>query len=836
MKMGEIPRVQDKELAVNNNLFLNPDRVSMPDIDLDFEDARREEVIEYCRQKYGYERVSRIITFGRMAAKNAVIDMCRVMDYPIELGRKISKLIPGGPKVTLKSTMNDSYDFRNLYNTDEDAKAVIDMAMRVEGLVRNTGVHACGTVVSSVDISDYAPEIFVYNKDTGNTDAVAGFTMGELEEIGALKMDFLGLRTESVIKESLVDIENYHGISMGVYDIPINDTKTYEYLSNAHTAGVFQLESSGMTSVITQMFQDVAEKIEEIKENVPADQQEDEIRKLGDQCFERLCCAISLYRPGPMDEIPHYIEAMLDESKVTYDTPQLEPILKNTYGVLVYQEQVMQAVKALAGFSSGGADIIRKAMGKKKTEILDEYKPYFIHGSGNAIDSHSGKPYNIKGCVANGVSEEAASIIWDKMEKFGSYAFNKSHGAAYAVITAQTAWLANYYPTIFMKANMNVYIGNPKKLKAYLGHCMQNGIKMLPPSINESVELFSLNEDATAIRFGLMGVKNVGKVSYDILNERNTRGKFVSMQNFVERMLKYQKINSRALEALIYVGALDEFEGTRAAKIAYLSEFLDIVKDDKGIDYGFDTIFDLAQEIGISDMISLKDIEIPYLDEMPKDEKYENENEYSGFYITGHPLEDYQMVMKMEQVIPSTVFAASDDDEDGEDFASTYDGLKVKIAGIVDELEEKLSKNGKSFATFDLKDMVGSIPVVAFDGTLKKFKVQEGQKVLIVGRVTKNDFGVQITAMDICPLSLADTSIKNVWLYANDDVEKSKIQRKQLMKLVAAQNTENTGSVQLHFYHKDFSFNKMYVDLNLELFNELQKIFGEKNCALRKLF
>lgn len=468
---------------------------------------------------------------------------------------------------------------------------------------------------------------------------------------------------------------------------------------------------------------------------------------------------------------------------------------------------------------------------KKKTEILDEFKPYFINGSGNALDAHTGIPYNIKGCTANGISEDAANTIWNKMEKFGSYAFNKSHGAAYAVITAQTAWLANYYPVIFMKANMNTYIGNPDKLKAYLGYCQQNGIKILPPSINESVEMFSLNSDASAIRFGLMGVKNVGKVSYDILAERNARGKFISMQNFVERMLKYQKINSRALEALIYVGALDEFDGTRAAKIAFLSDYLDIVKDDKGIEYGFDTIFDLASEIGITDMVDLKDIEIPHLDEMPKDEKFEAENEYSGFYITGHPLEDYQMVMKMEHVIPSTMFTA--DDEDGDDFASNYEGLKVKVAGIVDVLEEKLSKNGKPFATFVLKDMVGAIPVIAFDGTLKKFKVKKGQKVIITGQVSKNDFGVQIKAIDICLLSLADTSIKDVWLYASAETEKSKLQRKQLMKLVAA---HPTGSVRLHFYHKDFSFDNMYVNLNLELFNELQKIFGEKNCALRKLF
>lgn len=337
------------------------------DIDLDFDDARREEVIEYCRQKYGYDCVSRIITFGTMAAKQAVLDVARIYEYPVDFARKITKTIPSAPKTTLKKAMEESSEFCELYNTDADAKKIIDMAMKLEGLVKSTGVHACGLLVSSIPISDYAPVQYVLDNKTGKVNAVACFTMSELEAVGGLKMDFLGLKTESVINESLQDIATVYGDEYSLYDIPLQDVAVYQSLGEGKTAGSFQLESSGMTGVITQMYQDLDEKVAEIQE-LPENEQKTAMENLGKQCFERLCCAISLYRPGPMDEIPNYIAAMMDESKIRYDTPALEPILKNTYGVLVYQEQVMQTVKALAGFTSGQADLIRKASATRFAE------------------------------------------------------------------------------------------------------------------------------------------------------------------------------------------------------------------------------------------------------------------------------------------------------------------------------------------------------------------------------------------------------------------------------------------------------------------------------------
>jgi DNA polymerase-3 subunit alpha len=359
------------------------------------------------------------------------------------------------------------------------------------------------------------------------------------------------------------------------------------------------------------------------------------------------------------------------------------------------------------------------------------------------------------------------------MYEFAKYAFNKSHGAAYAVIAAQTAWLAKYHPVIFMKANMNTYIGSPKKLKYYLGQCIQNGIQMLPPSINESQQKFSLNHDATGIRFGLKGVKNVGSASISILEEQKARGRFVSLQNFIERMIKYHKLNRRALEGLIYVGALDEFEGTRAAKIAFLDEMIKIVKEDKSISDGYNTIFDLADEIGISDMVSMKDIPIPYVEEMSKDEKFAKELEFSGFYITGHPLEDYKVVLKLENVLPSSTFKTSDEDDDEDDeggnntegSVNDYIGTKVKVAGVIAGYEKKQTRSNKPMATFKLQDMVGEVSIIAFENALKQMELADGMKVIVEGYVDQNDFGIQIKANNICELTDADIAIKNVNVY-----------------------------------------------------------------------
>ena len=793
--------------------FLNPDRVSMPDIDLDFEFEYRENVIDYCRRFYGKECVSRIITFGTMAAKVAVRDMARVMGYDHGFADSIAKLIPAEPKMTLKKAFNEP-DFDAIYHSNVDARKIIDLAMKVEGLVRNTSQHACGVIISSDDISKFCPMTLATDKETGITALTTQITMTECEEIGLLKFDFLGLRTESVIKESLADIKKLYDLDLGNYDIPVNDVKVYENLAKGNTAGVFQLESDGMTSVISQLYQDVPERIEHMTE--------EECEKFGEELFERLTAGISLYRPGPLDEIPHYIEGMLNSEKVVYDTPKLESILKSTYGVLVYQEEVMLAVQVLAGFSAGQADTIRKAMGKKKQEILDEYKPYFIEGSGNKLDSHTNKPLNIKGCIANGIDRETAEKIWDKMNSFAKYAFNKSHGAAYAVVSAQTAWLAYYYPVIFLKANLNVYISNADKLKMYLSFCTRSGIKMLPPSVNHSQELFSLNEDGTAIVFGLKGVKGLDKVSKKIIEERNTRGLFTSLEDFINRMLKYQKVNIGNIQALIYVGALDEFNGTRKEKIDKLEDILDVQKVVSKSNQC--TIFDIAEEFEIVNLKDLYTFTLSNNEEFDKETLLDKENEYSGFYISGHPLDDYKMILDHAdlQHISSLVT-----DENAEMYKKQF----LKVGGMITDIEKKNTKKGGFLYTFTLKDMTGDIRCVCFEDNYKKngHKIKEKEKAVIYGKFDINDFGPQLVVDTITSLSSVSENIVAVNLFSDYDLQTARSQYIKLSQLVP----KDIGDVKLNFIRNQVVQPGIHKGkMSLQFFSELQNIFGENSCKL----
>lgn len=792
------------------------------DIDVDFEFELREQVIDYTKQKYGAECVSRIITFGTMAAKGAVLDMARVLEYPVSLARKINELIPNAPKMTIKKAMLENVELANLYNTDEDVKTIIDLALKVEGLIKNTSCHACGVIIAPDDITKFCPQTFAYDEETKTYERTTQFTMGECEEIGLLKMDFLGLRTESVIKEAITDIHAYYGVELNSYDnndIPLNDVKVYQnLLAKGDTAGVFQIEGVGITNIIKQLYEDINEKVKAIESNPLLTDEGKELAKteLGDQCFERLIAGISLYRPGPMDEIPRYVRGIQDERTISYDTPELEPILKNTYGVLVYQEQVMLTVRALAGFTAGQADNIRKGMGKKKQEILDEYKPYFIYGSGNAIDSHTNQPYNIKGCVANGIDEVVAETIWGKMESFAKYAFNKSHAAAYAVVAIQTAWLAYYYPIIFMKANLNVYKGNPDKLNFYLGNCSKMGIKVLPPSVNSSDFDFTLNDDASAIVFGLSGIKNVGKVAKGIIEEREIRGKFTSFLNFVERMLKYQQCNSRALESLAKVGALDCFGGSRKSKVDYLTTLVDIVKSEKSFEYpGQSTIYELGEEINLSDaIVDLKNIPIPNdTVEYEKKEYLSLEEEFAGFYLSGHPLNDYEDVLRKGNYMDITTLT------DSKPMGIT------EVAGLVTNVDKKYSKNNKPFVIFSLKDKASSVNCVVWSDILEQneHNIVEGTPVLLTGKVSENDFGVQFTVSSVTKLSEIKRDVKNLKVYSTEDIV---IAREQYQKAYTT-CLKYPGNVEIKFVKQLETFDLPSVNYSNELLQELQDIFTE---------
>lgn len=793
--------------------FLNPERISMPDIDLDFEFEYREQVINACRKRYGEECVSRIITFGTMAAKGAIRDMARVLGYQPSFADMIAKLIPAEPKMTIQKAFKQA-DFEELYNTNIDAKKVIDLAIQVEGLIKNTSQHACGVIISSEDISNFCPMTLSTDKETGITALTTQITMGECEEIGLLKFDFLGLRTESVIKETLSDIKKVYGKEIGNYDIPINDVNVYaNLLAKGKTEGVFQLESDGMTSVITQMYQDVPSCMKGMSER--------ELNDFGYELYERNVAAVSLYRPGPMDEISTYINGMLDPTKVVYDTPELESILNTTYGVLVYQEQVMLAVRKLAGFSQGQADEIRKAMGKKKQEILDIYKPYFINGSGRDIDPHTNKPYGIKGCVANGIDADVAEKIWNKMESFGKYAFNKSHGAAYAVICMQTAWLAYYYPILFMKANLNVYITNPDKLKMYLAFCSKNEIKMLEPSVNESEEYFSLNSDGTAIRFGLKGIKGLDKISKSIITERKN-GKFTSLENFISRMIKNQKISSGNLEALIYVGALDEFEGTRKEKIEALDKILAIQKVVSISNQG--TIFDLANEFHITNMDALYKVEFANNEEYEKNEILEKENEYSGFYISGHPLDDYKIILDYSDLVHISSLVA---DENAEIYVNSF----LRVGGMITNLVKRNTKSGGFLYTFTLKDITGDLNCVCFESKYTKNlgKIEENAKVIISGKFEINDFGPQLLVDVVKDLGQISQNVVAINLISDSDLHTARNQYIELSNLVPT----DIGNIKLNFLRDGIIqpgiHNGKY---SMQFFANLQNIFGENSCKL----
>lgn len=728
------------------------------------------------------------------------------------------------------SSLTKTEESKKMYNLT----VYEDSSYTVHGLI----AHNCGTIIAPSDVVNYCPQVYLMNEETGVLEGTTQFTMGECEEIGLLKMDFLGLKTMTILQEGVEDINRIHGLNMTIDDIPLNDVHVYEHISKGHTKGMFQLEGAGMTSFMTQLFQDVHSEIAKIKAlPLGVEGKEEAYAKLGDQLFERMIAGISLYRPGPMDEIPNYINGMLNPAMIKYDTPMLEPILNTTYGVIVYQEQVMQTVRELAGFTKGQADLMRKAMGKKIQAILDEYKPYFINGSGDAVDPKTKKPLNIKGCTHNGIEEEVATIIWDKMENFAKYAFNKSHAGGYGVIAVKTGWMSYHYPVIFMKANLNTYITDPKKVKPYLAYCAKTGIEMLTPCVNKSDKFFSV--EGNSIRFGLKGIKNVGATSELIINERNLRGDFASYQDFVERMVKYQKINTRAIECLIYAGALDSFEGTRRAKVTILNSLLDVAKADKKVaESGQMTMFDLADSFGLSSLKEMKEIKTPNLPEFEKDFMLMKEEECAGFFITEHPLDAYADMLKEEGVLDiATITEVEGTDEDSELFdlenANPYLGQTLKVAGIISDLEVKYTKkDGKAFNTFTLKDATGELKAICFpkDKARNEDKLVEGKKVIVTGAFDCNDFGFQIVVKNMQDLALDGELAESITVIGNtSSIEMAREQWRELLDFA----TVNMGETKINFVvdGNEHLFPKT-IKLNWETLNKLQTMFGEKNCKL----
>ena len=670
--------------------FLNPERVSMPDIDVDFCFERRQEVIDYVVRKYGKDRVVQIVTFGTLAARGVIRDVGRVLDMPYAQVDVIAKMIPQELNITIDKALDMNPELKKAYEEQEEIHYLIDMAKRLEGLPRHTSMHAAGVVISQKDVDEYVP---LSKAQDGSI--TTQFTMTTLEELGLLKMDFLGLRTLTVIQDAVRLVEKDTGVSLDMQKIDYNDKKVLDSLGTGHSEGVFQLESGGMKNFM---------------------------KELKPQSLEDVIAGISLYRPGPMDFIPQYVRGKNRPDTIKYDCPQLEPILKPTYGCIVYQEQVMQIVRNLAGYTLGRSDLVRRAMSKKKASVMEKERQNFVYGN---------EEEGVPGCIANGIPEKTANKIYDDMIDFAKYAFNKSHAAAYAVVSYQTAYLKYYYPVEFMAALMTSVIEMPAKVAEYIYVCRQMGITILPPDINRGMYGFSV--DNGAIRYGLSAIKSVGRpVIESIVKEREENGDYTNLQNFIERNL--EQVNKRAIENFIKAGALDCLEGNRRQKMMTFARIVDgINQDKKNTMAGQLSFFDIVSEEEKKEF----EIRMPDLEEFDKETILAFEKEVLGIYLSGHPLEGYRDIM--EKMATARTADFQQDEETG--FPKVIDGQKAILGGMITDKTIKYTKNNKVMAFFTLEDLVGAVEVVVFPRDYEKCQalLNDEEKVFIQGRVSAED-------------------------------------------------------------------------------------------------
>ena len=671
--------------------FLNPERVSMPDIDIDFCFERRQEVIDYVVRKYGSDRVVQIVTFGTMAARGVIRDVGRVMDLPYAFVDSISKMIPTELNMTLERALKMNSELRSLYESDEQVKNLIDMSKRLEGLPRHTSMHAAGVVISQKSVDEYVP------LSLGSDGSVTTqFTMTTLEELGLLKMDFLGLRTLTVIQNAVRLAEKSTGQKIDIDQIDYNDKAVLDSIGTGKTDGIFQLESAGMKSFM---------------------------KELKPQSLEDIIAGISLYRPGPMDFIPQYIKGKNDVSAITYDCPQLKPILEPTYGCIVYQEQVMQIVRDLAGYTLGRSDLVRRAMSKKKGDVMQRERQNFVYGN---------EAEGVPGCIANGISEQVANKIYDEMIDFAKYAFNKSHAAAYAVVAYQTAYLKYYYPVEFMAALMTSVIDNPGKVAEYIYSCRQMGIEILPPDINKGEGKFSV--DNGNIRYGLAAIKSIGKpVIEAIIAERERNGAFKNLKDFIER-LSGKEVNKRTIESFIKAGALDSLQGTRKQFMMIYVKILEQVNQERKYSMtGQMSLFDIVDEEQKKEF----DIKLPDVGEYEKETMLAFEKEVLGIYVSGHPMEEYEE--KWRKNISATTMDFQYDEENGH--TKVHEGAKEIVGGIITNKTIKHTKTNKTMAFLTIEDLVGTVEVVVFPRDYEKNRMylEEDYKVFVKGRVSEED-------------------------------------------------------------------------------------------------
>ncbi|MCB2293432.1 DNA polymerase III subunit alpha [Clostridium algoriphilum] len=774
--------------------FLNPERVSMPDIDSDFCYERRQDVIDYVVAKYGSTNVSQIITFGTMAPRACIRDVGRAMNYSYAEVDRIAKMIPSVIGITINKALEMNAELNTLYKDDSRVEALINIAKALEGLPRHSSTHAAGVVIASKPLVSYVP------LQKNDEMIVTQFPMGTLEELGLLKMDFLGLRTLTVMRDCVDFVKENRNVSIDIDDLNIEDHKVYKMIGEGKTVGIFQLESSGMTSFMKELKPDNLEDI---------------------------IAGISLYRPGPMAEIPRYIRNKNSMDKVEYETPQLEGILGVTYGVMVYQEQVMEIVRKLAGYSMGRSDLVRRAMSKKKHKVMEEERYNFIHG----IVGEDGI-IEVEGCLRNGITEKAANRIFDQMMDFASYAFNKSHAAAYAVVGYETAYLMCYYPTEFIAAMLNSVKGNSEKIAFYTRYAVQINIGVLPPSINESYAEFTVKGDT--IRFGLSALKNVGvNVIESIVRNRQEKGDFTGFMDFCNK-IDTGCVSKRAVESLIKAGAFDDFKIHRSQLLAIYEKVLDGVNNDRkrnisgqiNLFLDFDNDYDNFE------------IEYPNIKEFKKKHLLAMEKEITGIYLSGHPLDEYEETLKIQTNTRISDIVVEESLEEGNEMLSEsfklQDGDKVIIGGIISTVSKKVTKNNDMMAFINLEDLYASVEVIVFPRTFEKYKslLEEDEIVIIKGRVSiREEEQPKILCEDIKPL-LKINSEKIYILVENEIMVKDAL--KKLRQNLAIYRGNTPVFICTKEPRKMYAVDKsLFLSEETDTMEILRNIFGENNIKIQ---
>ena len=761
--------------------FLNPERVSMPDIDVDFCYERRQEVIDYVVEKYGKDQVAQIVTFGTLAARGVIRDVGRVMDLPYILCDQVSKMVPAELNITLDLALKKNPELKALYDTDEQVHKLIDMSRRLEGLPRHTSMQAAGVVISRTNIDEYVP----LSRGSDGT-ITTQFTMTTLEELGLLKMDFLGLRTLTVLQDAVAMIQKDHGVKLDLDHIDFNDKKVMESIGTGKDDGVFQLESGGMKSFM---------------------------KELKPESLEDIIAGISLYRPGPMDFIPKYLKGKNDPAAITYTCPQLEHILKPTYGCIVYQEQVMQIVRDLAGYTLGRSDLVRRAMSKKKADVMARERKNFVYGN---------EEEGVKGCAANGIDEKTANQIFDDMTDFAKYAFNKSHAAAYAVVAYQTAYLKYYYPREFMAALMTSIMDNVTKVSEYILACRNMGIGILPPDINEGVSGFSVS--GNSIRYGLSAIKSVGRAVVDvIISERETGGPFSTLEDFVSRMSN-REVNKRTLESFIKSGSLDSLPGTRKQKLYVSSELLENkAREKKTVMEGQMSFFDIAPEEDKGNF----QVSFPDVGEFDKETLLAFEKETLGIYVSGHPMEAYQELWQKNVTARTSDFIV---DEDGRTVVE--DNSIVVVGGMITAKKVKTTRTSQLMAFVSLEDMVGTVEALVFPKIYEKNKqyLTEDSKVFLRGRASIGDDPVgKLVCEEVIPFSAIPNEL---WLQFEDQEF-----YERTVDSVMAVLRESEGKDRVVMYlKKERKLRRLSpswaIDAQGRLLEELYTLLGEKNVKV----